>query len=159
VKRLFSSAAKRLTSLSDIPYSLEIRPSRVSASTGEWGRSVVILAKVVGTDGFVHDGDHVVELGQLKVTKKSLVLRWTANLARPDEPQLFDSVARGFSVREVIVPRSSHSPTSRVRVRMIRDRMVRLLAPQHPDIVSSTDALRLCTDLHNLIVVKDVMES
>ena len=152
---------KRLTKLEDIPYSIEIRGPLAGQPGASWDRKLVLLATVVGSDGFVRDEVHAVEFGDLKVTKRSVTARWAYGaLARPDEPERYDDrkqAPKGYEMREVILPRSGHSQSVSRKVAHVRERLFKLLAPQHSWLFRHVEAMEFCVAVHNHIVVHDVM--
>lgn len=154
---------KRLTRLEDIPYSIEIRPASVTDRPGaSWDRKLILLATIVGSDGFVRDELHAVEFGELKVTKRSVTVRWSYGaLARPDEPDRYDDkrqAPKDYEMREVVLPRiNSHNSSTGRKLSLVRDRMAKLLAPQHSWLFRYVEAADFCQSVHNHIVVLDVM--
>ncbi len=156
---------KRLRKLEDIPYTIEIRKigefDPFPQPGSSWDRKLVLLATVVGSDGFVRDEVHAVEFGELKVTKRSVTARWAYGaLARPDEPDRFDDGKRQpniYDIREVILPRYGHSQAASRRLAHVRERLFKLLAPQHSWLFRHVDAMEFCVAVHDHIVVQDVM--
>jgi hypothetical protein len=158
-----TSMVKRLTKLEDIPYTIETRSPLVAQPGGSWDRKLVLLATVVGSDGFVRDEVHAVEFGDLKVTKRSVTARWAYGaLARPDEPDMYDDgkqTPKSYDMREVILPRSGHSQSVGRRVALVRERLAKLLAPQHSWLFRHAEAMEFCVAVHNHVIVHDVMSS
>lgn len=154
---------KRLTKLEDIPYFIEIRGPLAGQPGASWDRKLVLLATVVGSDGFVRDEVHAVEFGDLKVTKRSVTARWAYGaLARPDEPERFDDrkqVPKSWEMREVILPRNNSGSSVGRKLSLVRERLVTLLAPQHSWLFRQVEAMQFCMNVHDHIVVHDVMMS
>lgn len=153
---------KRLTKLEDIPYSIEIRPVSLTDQPGaSWDRRLVLLATVVGSDGFTRDEMHAVEFGDLKVTKRSVTARWAYGaLARPDEPERYDDKKqspKSYDMRAVILPRFDHGRSVSRKIALVRERLVKLLAPQHPWLFRHVEAMEFCVAVHDYIIAHDVM--
>jgi hypothetical protein len=152
---------KRLTRLEDIPYSIEIRHPAIPQTGASWDRKLVLLATVVGSDGFVRDEVHAVEFGELKVTKRSVTARWAYGaLVRPDEPEKYDDrkqAPKGWEMREVILPRNNSGSSVGRKISLIGDRLAKLLAPQHSWLFRHVEAMEFCLAVHRHIVVHDVM--
>lgn len=122
------------------------------------GKTVLLTAKIIGTDGMVYDELHTVEFAQITVTKRSVHARWTSGQAI--RPNLIGTpAARTGPARTVTVPRVFSGPTARKNLVEIRHRLVFLLAPQHGHMFGTKEAQDFCADLHGYIVVNDVMSS
>lgn len=152
---------KRLTKLEDIPYTIEVRGPMTGQPGASWDRKLVLLATVVGSDGFVRDDLHAVEFGDLKVTKRSVTARWSYGaLVRPDEPVRFDDgkqAPRGWDMREIILPRTHQNDKTGRKIAHVRERLTKLLAPQHSWLFRHAEAMEFCLAVHRHIVVQDVM--
>ncbi len=60
-------------------------------------------------------------------------------------------------MREIVIPKDFRSEASMKKLAVVRDRLVRLLAPQHYWLFKQKDALRFCEDVHNHVLAMDVM--
>jgi len=154
---------KRLTKIEDIPYLIEIRPT-ATIRTRSWDRALVLVAPTVGSDGYLRDGEtHTVEFGELKVTRRSITVRWSyGSVLRPDEDPRYDDKRvepKGWEMREVVLPKNSNAASSQRRLSHIRDRIVKLVAPQHSWMFGNREALDLCQRVHHLVLAQDIMES
>lgn len=154
---------KRLTKLEDIPYTIEIRGPLTGQPGASWDRRLVLLATVVGSDGFARDEVHAVEFGDLKVTKRSVTARWSHGaFARPDEPERYDDkkqTPKGWDMKEVILPRSHNNDRTGRKIAHVRERLTKLLAPQHSWLFHYVETMEFCQAVYNHIVVHDVMTS
>ncbi len=148
---------KKLEKLDDLPYSLSVDDSALPDPT--WKRAVVMHTMVVGTDGHVRSEHSFVEVGQLKVTSRTVRIRWSySHLVRPGEP-IPTGAVRGLTLhaKEYPLPRPRANGRSSYSVfAKLADRMNFVACPQHR-LFSTKEAKGLCEFVHDYLVVHSVM--
>jgi len=142
---------------SDVPYRISIG---TPSFTGDgWDKTVIVTAKVVGSDGIVREEEHSVELGFLKATSRTVHIRWSySHLTTPDSPVpegTWRTMGRNWK-EQPLPKKGANSRTTFPRLVRIADRLNFVVCPQHR-LFGVKEAKDLAEFVHNFLIVNQVM--
>lgn len=134
----------------DLEYSVDVPGVSRVATRASRETPVTVTARVVSTDGVLENRTVTFEFGILKVTSKSVLIRF-APRQRKLGPKSF--------TREVKLRRKLGDDKSRLDLRRISEHLSFLIAPQDPALFGVKEGLLFSLSILRLLEVAEVMET